>query len=67
MRQQQDGLRVYGVITHVEIRGDKIWIQRDGIEEGITAELLEAGISKDKIVLGFQSPEVRPYTEFAIS
>lgn len=63
----QNGLRMYGIITHVEIREDKIWIQRDGIEDGITADLLEAGISKDKIVLGFQSPEVRPYTEFAIN
>ncbi|ACK73653.1 XisI protein [Gloeothece citriformis PCC 7424] len=63
----QDDLRVYGVITHVELRQDKIWIQRDGIEDGITSELLEAGISKDKIVLGFQSPEIRQYTEFAIN
>ncbi len=62
----QDGLRVYGIITHVEIRQDKIWIQRDGIESGITADLLDAGISKDKIVLGFQPPYVRPHTELAI-
>lgn len=63
----QNGLRMYGVVTHVEIRGDKIWIQRDGIEDGITQELLDAGITKDKIVLAFQSPEVRPYTDFAIN
>ncbi len=63
----QNGSRVYGVITHVEIRADKIWIQRDGLESGITADLLEAGIPKDKIVLGFQPPEVRPYTEFAVN
>lgn len=63
----QDDLRVYGVITHVEIRKDKIWIQREGIEEGITSELLEAGIPKDKIVLAFHPPEIRQYTEFAIN
>ena len=63
----QDDLRVYEVITHVEIRQDKIWIQREGIEEGITSELLEAGIPKDKIVRAFHRPEIRQYTEFAIN
>ncbi|MGC1247973.1 MAG: element excision factor XisI family protein, partial [Spirulinaceae cyanobacterium] len=42
----QKGLRMYGVIVHAEIRGEKIWLHRDGLEDGITPELLEAGISK---------------------
>jgi len=29
-------------------------------------DLIAAGIPKDKIVLGFHSPDVRPYTEFAV-
>lgn len=59
--------RVHGCITHVQIIGDKIWIQRDGIEDGITDELVEAGIPKDRIVLGFQPPDVRPYTGYAVA
>jgi hypothetical protein len=63
----QQKRRVHGCITHVQIINDKIWIQRDGIEDGITDELVEAGISKDKIVLGFQPPNVRPHTGYAVA
>ncbi|WP_013325426.1 XisI protein [Gloeothece verrucosa] len=63
----QDLKRVYGVIIHVDIKDDKIWIQRDGTEIGIAEELLAAGVPKDKIVLGFQAPYKRPFTDFAVS
>ena len=59
--------RIHGCVVHIEIINDKIWIQRDGIEDGITNDLLNAGISKDKIVLAFHPPSVRPHTEFAVS
>ncbi|MGB3692747.1 MAG: XisI protein [Spirulinaceae cyanobacterium] len=62
----QKGLRMYGVIVHAEIRGEKIWLHRDGLEDGITPELLEAGISKENIVLAFHPPDVRQYTDFAV-
>ena len=42
-----------------------IRIQRDNTESGIARELVEAGIPKDRIVLGFRPPEVRPYTDYA--
>ena len=57
--------RVHGCLVHVDIIGDKIWIQRDGTEDGVAAELLKAGVPKDHIVLGFRSPEMRKHTEFA--
>jgi len=50
-----------------DIIDGKIWIQRDGTEYGIANELVEAGIPKEHIVLGFQSEEVRPYTDFAVA
>ncbi len=59
--------RVHGCVVHVEIIGDKIWIHRDGIEDGITCELLEAGVTKDKIVLAFHAPEARQYTGYAVA
>ncbi|MEP0784806.1 XisI protein [Trichocoleus sp. DQ-A1] len=62
MKEWRDGLRVHGCLVHIQIRDGKIWIQRDGIEEGITDELVAAGIPKEKIVLGFHPPEVRQYT-----
>lgn len=68
MNEGWDGQRrIHGCVVHVEIINDKIWIHRDGIEDGITCELVAAGVAKDKIVLGFHAPEVRQYTEYAIA
>ena len=58
---------VHGCIIHLEIIEDKIWIHRDGTEYGIANELIDAGISKDKIVLGFHPTNIRQYTDFAVS
>jgi XisI protein len=57
--------RVHSCIMHIDIIGDKIWIQHDGTEYGIAEKLLSAGVPKNKIVLGFKSPTLRKYTEFA--
>jgi hypothetical protein len=57
--------RVHSCLLHVDIQGDKVWIQEDNTEDGIARELEEAGIPKKNIVLGFREPEVRPYTEYA--
>ena len=57
--------RVHGCLIHVEIRNGKIWIQRDGTEDGIAPDLVAAGVPKDHIVLGFRSEEARQYTEYA--
>lgn len=62
-----DKKRVHGIIVHVEIIEEKIWIQYDGLEYGMANELVDAGIPKEKIVLGFKSPERRKYTEFAVA
>ena len=62
----QQNKRVHGCLVHIEIINDKIWIHRDGTEDGIANDLVAAGIPKDKIVLGFHPPEIRPHTEFAV-
>lgn len=59
--------RVHGCLIHVDIHKDKIWIQRDGTEYGVAKELVDAGIPKDEIVLGFKDPEIRPHTGFAVA
>jgi hypothetical protein len=58
--------RIHGFLIHVEIRDGKVWVQRDGTEEGITDELLAAGIPKDRIVLAFHPPYIRQHTEYAV-
>ena len=62
-----DGIRrVCGSVIHIDIINDKIWIQYDGCSQPVAETLLEAGITKDMIVLGFHPEEVRKYTGFAI-
>jgi hypothetical protein len=57
--------RIHGSVLHLDIRNGKVWIQHDGTEGGVAEELVTAGIPRDQIVLGFQPPKVRPYTEYA--
>ncbi|MEM7130094.1 MAG: XisI protein [Chloroflexota bacterium] len=58
--------RVYGNLIHIDIKEEKIWIQHDGTEIGIANELMEMGVPKEDIVLGFHSPFMRQHTEFAL-
>lgn len=57
--------RVYGCVIHIDIKEGKIWIQRDGTEVGIANELIEAGVPKSDIVLGYRSPYMRKFTGLA--
>lgn len=59
--------RIHGPVIHVDIKGDKIWIQHDGTEQGIATDLLERGIPADKIVLAFQHETQRRHGEFAVT
>lgn len=59
--------RIYGVIIHVDLKDDKIWIQRDGTEIGIANQLIAAGVPKQDIVLGFHAPYKRNLSEFAVN
>ena len=54
-------------MIHIDIKGDKIWIQHDGTEYGVATELIEAGVQKEKVVLAFKPLEMRKYTEFAVT
>jgi len=56
--------RIHGCLIHIDIIGDKLWIQRDGTEYGIAKELAEAGIPRENIVLGFHPSDVRKHTEY---
>ncbi len=63
-----DGVkRIHGCLVHLDIIDNKIWVQRDDTEDGVTYELEAAGIPKDRIVLAFHPPDVRPYTGYAIA
>lgn len=59
--------RIHGCLIHVSIQDGKVWVQRDGTEDGIANDLVQAGIPKNDIVLGFHELEIRPHTGFAVA
>jgi hypothetical protein len=61
------GKRVHFVLVHIDLVGGKVWIEKDNTEDGVAAELVQAGIPKSDIVLAFRSPEVRKHTEYAVA
>jgi hypothetical protein len=63
-----DGVRrVHGSVVHIDIIDNKVWIQYDGTSESVAEALLQAGIPREAIVLGFHPVELRQHTDFAIS
>ena len=61
----KQGKRVKGISVYIRIKNEKIYIEEDLTEEGMATELMRLGVSASDIVLAFQPPEVRKYTEFA--
>ncbi len=63
----RDDVKIHGCVVHLEIIDQKVWIHRDGLEDGIADDLLRAGIPPNQIVLAFHPPKIRHYTEFAVN
>jgi len=61
------GKRVHFLLVHIGIVDGKVWIEKDNTEEGVAAELVQAGIPKSQIVLAFRPPEVRKHTDYAVA
>jgi len=59
--------RVDGSVIHIDIHGDKVWLEHDGTNADIADQLVEAGIPRQQIVLGFQPPDMREYGDFAVA
>ncbi|KAF0249515.1 MAG: xisI [bacterium] len=59
--------RVHDIVIHLQLKDGKVWVEWDGIETGITQEMLDAGIPKEDIVLAFYTPEHRKLTDFAVA
>ncbi len=63
----QNQVRVYGCILHLDIKDGKIWIQHNTTEIDIAQELVDLGVPKHDIVIGFHSPFKRRFTEYAVN
>ena len=60
--------RIYGCFLHIEVKADgKVWLQHDGTDMIVGQMLLDAGVPKSQLVLGFQAPIVRADTGLAVA
>ena len=59
--------RLYGCTIHIDIKDGKIWIQHNMTEIDLAEELGKLGVPKEDIVLGFHSPFMRQFTDYAVS
>ena len=59
--------RMHGSVIHARIKNGKIWIEEDGSQEGFANVLLEAGVPKEDIVLGFLPQYKRELLDFAVA
>ncbi len=58
----------YSVVFHLDIKPDgKIWIQVNNTDRDIAEELELMGVPKSDIVIGFQPPQYRQYTGYAVA
>jgi hypothetical protein len=46
---------------HVRLRDGKIWIEEDWTEDGVVTDFLQAGVSREDLVLAFHPPNLRQY------
>jgi len=51
--------RIHSCLIHINICGDNIVIQENNTENLLDKELINMGISEDKIIFGFLPPEVQ--------
>lgn len=47
------GRRIRGNIIYVTVQDKKVWIEYDGIEAGISDDLIAQGIPEDRIVFAY--------------
>jgi XisI protein len=58
---------IYGCAIHIDLKNDKVWVQWNSTEDDIAADLVKAGIPRSDIVLGLHPPDLREYTDYAVS
>ena len=61
----QDSKFIFTVILHFDIKDGKVWFQRNITERDVVDVLMEKGIAREDIVLGFRPPYARSQSGFA--
>jgi hypothetical protein len=52
-------------MIHLDIKDEKIWLQCNWTDRSIAEELIEKGVERNDIVLGFIPADQRQYTDYA--
>jgi len=55
------------VIFHFAIQNGKIWLHRNVSDYDILEDLEASGVPKEDIVLAFQPPRIRQFTDYAVA
>ncbi|TVQ56610.1 MAG: XisI protein [Spirulina sp. DLM2.Bin59] len=57
---------VHSTMIHIDLRDGKVWLQWNATERDLAAELVQAGIQAEDIVLGFHSPFMRQFSGYGV-
>lgn len=60
-----EGKFVYHSIMHFDIKDGKIWLQRNWTDRDLAEELVEKGVKRSDIVIGFIPPIARGHSGYA--
>ncbi len=63
----QGGRRVKGIVLHVRLEDEVVWIEENWTERPIASELATLGVPPDSIVLGFKPPSLQAHSETAVA
>jgi hypothetical protein len=58
---------VHDCLLHLDIIEGKIWVQRNMTDIDLDTIFAENGVPKTDIVLGFLSPKMREYSDYAVA
>ncbi|MBD2441154.1 XisI protein [Nostoc sp. FACHB-110] len=59
--------RIYNCVIHLDIKNEKIWIQRNMTDIQIAEDLIDMGVPKEDIILGLQPSHLRQYTQYGVA
>jgi hypothetical protein len=56
---------IHAILVQIDLRDGLVWVKADNTEYNVVQTLIERGVPKDKIVVGFHPPYWRKETGFA--
>lgn len=58
---------IYASFVHIDIKDEKIWIQRNNTEWDLAELLIKKGVKKEDIILGLHSPFMRQFSGYGVA